>query len=92
MRNLISNYIIILSKIDDIFFLTKELTIILVVLTKKKTRYFPPQSVDESLKIMEEVRVPPPITRSHSGYGWEDDDEDDVDKEDGKGIDEYEAK
>lgn len=36
--------------------------------------------------------MPPPITRSHSGHGWEDDDEDDVDKEDGKGIDEYEAK
>lgn len=51
---------------------------------RKENPTFSPQSVEEIMKIVEEARVPPPVPRSHSGYGWgeDDEDDDDDDKED----------
>ncbi|PWA61790.1 Peptidase S10, serine carboxypeptidase [Artemisia annua] len=44
-----------------------------------------PQTVDQIMKIVEEAKVPPPVSHSHNGYGWGNYDEDDNDdKEDGE--------
>ncbi|XP_076957923.1 serine/threonine-protein kinase SRK2A-like [Bidens hawaiensis] len=58
---------------------------------RKENPTFSPQSVEEIMKIVEEARVAPPVLRSHSGYGWGDDDEDDEEdekEEEGEGGDE----
>ncbi|KAD2393031.1 hypothetical protein E3N88_40008 [Mikania micrantha] len=64
---------------------------------KKENPTFSPQSVEEIMKIVEEARSPPPVARSHSAYGWgddeEDEDEDDIkDKENEAEDDEYDKR
>ncbi|KVH93497.1 Protein kinase, ATP binding site-containing protein [Cynara cardunculus var. scolymus] len=44
---------------------------------RKENPTFSPQSVEDIMKIVEEARSPPPVPRSHGGYGWGDEDEDD---------------
>lgn len=64
---------------------------------RKENPTFSPQSVEEIMKIVEEARSPPPVSRSLGGYGWGDDDEDDDDKEEegeaeDEGEDEYDKR
>ena len=39
------------------------------------------QNLEEVMKIMEEARFPPPVSRSIGGFGWGGEEEDDVKEE-----------
>ncbi|PWA65516.1 SNF1-related protein kinase 2.10 [Artemisia annua] len=55
---------------------------------RKANPTFSPQTVDETMKIAEEARVPRPVLHLHNRYGWGNYDEDDNDdKEDGESRD-----
>lgn len=54
------------------------------------------QSIDDIMKIVEQAKVPPPVSRSIGGFGWggeeEDDAGDDVEGKEEEEEDEYEKR
>ncbi|KAJ7002071.1 serine/threonine-protein kinase SRK2A [Populus alba x Populus x berolinensis] len=55
---------------------------------RKENPTFSLQSVGEIMKIVEEARIPPPVSRSIGGFGWVGEEDDDVKEDDAQGVEE----
>jgi serine/threonine-protein kinase SRK2 len=55
---------------------------------RKENPTFSLQSVEEIMKIVEEAKIPPPVSRSIGGFGWVGEEDDDVKEDDAEGVEE----
>jgi serine/threonine-protein kinase SRK2 len=67
---------------------------------RRENPTFSLQSVEEIMKIVEEAKIPPPVSRSIGGFGWEGEEDGDMKEDDAEaheekidnGEDEYEKR